>query len=47
MITLLDGSMGEALIARAGTPPGPLWTTHAMLDRPAVTPARHAAVARG
>lgn len=47
MITLLDGSIGEALIAWAGTPPGPLWTTQAMLDRPAVTPARHAAVARG
>ena len=26
-ITLLDGGMGQELIARAGSDPGPLWAT--------------------
>lgn len=33
-ITLLDGGMGQELIARAGTDPGPLWATRVMIDHP-------------
>lgn len=33
-ITLLDGGMGQELIARAGADPGPLWATRVMLDHP-------------
>ena len=33
-ITLLDGGMGQELVARAGTDPGPLWATRVMLDHP-------------
>jgi S-methylmethionine-dependent homocysteine/selenocysteine methylase len=33
-ITLLDGGMGQELIARAGSDPGPLWATRVMLDHP-------------
>lgn len=33
-ITLLDGGMGQELIARAGVDPGPLWATRVMIDHP-------------
>ena len=33
-ITLLDGGMGQELVARAGADPGPLWATRVMLDHP-------------
>lgn len=33
-ITLLDGGMGQELIARAGVDPGPLWATRVMMDHP-------------
>jgi S-methylmethionine-dependent homocysteine/selenocysteine methylase len=33
-ITLLDGGMGQELIARAGADPGPLWATRVMIDHP-------------
>lgn len=34
-ITLLDGGMGQELIARAGgSDPGPLWATRVMIDHP-------------
>lgn len=33
-ITLLDGGMGQELVARAGTDPGPLWATRVMIDHP-------------
>jgi homocysteine S-methyltransferase len=42
MITLLDGGIGQELIARTGTPQGPLWATQAMLDRPDLLRALHA-----
>ncbi len=33
-ITLLDGGMGQELVARAGSDPGPLWATRVMIDHP-------------
>lgn len=33
-ITLLDGGMGQELIARSGAAPTPLWATQVMLDNP-------------
>ncbi|MFU8834002.1 MAG: homocysteine S-methyltransferase family protein [Roseovarius sp.] len=33
-ITLLDGSIGQELVRRAGDRPTPLWSTQAMIDRP-------------
>lgn len=40
-ITLLDGGMGQELIARAGADPGPLWATRVMLDHPGLVRAIH------
>ncbi|WP_333818249.1 homocysteine S-methyltransferase family protein, partial [Tabrizicola sp.] len=40
-ITLLDGGMGQELIARAGSDPGPLWATRVMLDHPGLVRAIH------
>ncbi|MDZ7905787.1 MAG: homocysteine S-methyltransferase family protein [Cypionkella sp.] len=33
-ITLLDGGMGQELVARSGTEPTPLWATRVMIDHP-------------
>ncbi|WP_294622854.1 homocysteine S-methyltransferase family protein [uncultured Roseovarius sp.] len=33
-ITLLDGSIGQELVKRAGDKPTPLWSTQAMIDHP-------------
>lgn len=33
-ITLLDGSIGQELVRRAGDRPTPLWSTQAMIDHP-------------
>ena len=33
-ITLLDGGMGQELVARSGDEPTPLWATRVMLDHP-------------
>lgn len=33
-VTLLDGGMGQELIARSGQPASPLWATQVMIDRP-------------
>jgi S-methylmethionine-dependent homocysteine/selenocysteine methylase len=33
-ITILDGGMGQELMARSGAEPTPLWATQVMLDRP-------------
>lgn len=33
-VTLLDGGMGQELIARSGQPASPLWSTQVMIDRP-------------
>lgn len=33
-ITLLDGGMGQELIARSGQPAAPLWSTQVMIDHP-------------
>ena len=33
-ITLLDGGMGQELVARSGDDPTPLWATRVMIDHP-------------
>lgn len=41
-ITLLDGGMGQELVARSGDDPTPLWATRVMLDHPDLVRAIHA-----
>lgn len=41
-ITLLDGGMGQELIARSGDAPTPLWATQVMMDHPGLVQAVHA-----
>ncbi|MQX38523.1 homocysteine S-methyltransferase family protein [Roseospira navarrensis] len=41
MITILDGGMGQELVARSSTEPTPLWATQGMLDQPALVRAVH------
>ncbi|WP_099828081.1 homocysteine S-methyltransferase family protein [Oceaniglobus indicus] len=41
-ITLLDGGLGQELIARSHKAPTPLWSTQAMLDNPGLAQAIHA-----
>ena len=41
-VTVLDGGMGQELLARAGDRPTPLWATQVMLDRPGLVQAIHA-----
>lgn len=41
-ITLLDGGMGQELIARSGDAPTPLWSTQVMIDHPGLVQAVHA-----
>ncbi|EEW26670.1 homocysteine S-methyltransferase [Rhodobacter ferrooxidans] len=41
-ITLLDGGMGQELLARTGDAPTPLWATQVMLDHPDVVRQIHA-----
>ncbi|WP_413875694.1 homocysteine S-methyltransferase family protein [Albidovulum sp.] len=41
-ITLLDGGMGQELIARSGDAPTPLWATQVMMDHPGLVGAVHA-----
>lgn len=40
-ITLLDGGMGQELLARSGDVPTPLWATRVMLDHPGLVRAIH------
>lgn len=40
-ITLLDGGMGQELVARADRDPGPLWATRVMVDHPGLVKAIH------
>jgi len=40
-ITLLDGGMGQELVARSGDAPSPLWATRVMLDHPGLVRAVH------
>ena len=42
-ITLLDGGMGQELLARTGDEPTPLWATRVMLDHPGLVRDIHAA----
>lgn len=41
-ITLLDGGMGQELVARSGDAPTPLWATQVMIDHPGLVGAVHA-----
>jgi homocysteine S-methyltransferase len=41
-ITILDGGMGQELLARSGDTPTPLWATRVMLDHPGLVRAIHA-----
>lgn len=41
-ITLLDGGMGQELVARSGDSPTPLWATRVMIDHPGLVKAIHA-----
>lgn len=41
-ITLLDGGMGQELVARSGDAPTPLWATRVMIDHPGMVGAIHA-----
>ncbi len=40
-ITLLDGGMGQELVARSGDAPTPLWSTQVMMDHPGLVRAVH------
>jgi homocysteine S-methyltransferase len=40
-ITLLDGGMGQELVARSGDAPTPLWSTQVMIDHPGLVRAVH------
>lgn len=40
-ITLLDGGMGQELVARSGDEPTPLWATRVMIDHPGMVAAIH------
>jgi len=40
-ITLLDGGMGQELVARSGDEPTPLWATRVMIDHPGMVKAIH------
>ncbi len=40
-ITLLDGGMGQELMARSGDAPTPLWSTQVMIDHPGLVQAVH------
>lgn len=41
MITILDGGMGQELIARSAAEPTPLWATKVLLDEPELVRAVH------
>ncbi|MCB2094419.1 MAG: homocysteine S-methyltransferase family protein [Rhodobacteraceae bacterium] len=41
-ITLLDGGMGQELVARSGKPPTPLWSTSVMMENPGIVRGLHA-----
>ncbi|MCB2130117.1 MAG: homocysteine S-methyltransferase family protein [Rhodobacteraceae bacterium] len=41
-ITLLDGGMGQELVARSGDAPTPLWSTQVMIDHPGLVRQVHA-----
>ena len=40
-VTLLDGGMGQELVARSGDAPTPLWSTRVMIDHPGLVHAVH------
>ena len=40
-ITLLDGGMGQELVARSSRPAGPLWSAEVMMHEPEIVQAAH------
>lgn len=40
-VTLLDGSIGQELVKRAGKPASPLWSTQVLIDRPGLVAEVH------
>lgn len=42
MVTVLDGGIGQEMVARAGDRPTPLWSTRAMMDHPGLLQGIHA-----
>ena len=40
-ITLLDGGMGQELVARSARPAGPLWSAEVMMHEPEIVAAAH------
>ncbi|MEO0391416.1 MAG: homocysteine S-methyltransferase family protein [Pseudomonadota bacterium] len=44
-VTLLDGGMGQELIARSGKPAAPRWSTQVMMDSPGLVAEVHSAYA--
>ncbi len=40
-VTILDGGMGQELLARSGAKPTPLWSAQVMLDHPEIVEAVH------
>jgi len=44
-VTLLDGGMGQELIARSGRPAAPRWSTQVMMDMPGLVAEVHSAYA--
>ncbi len=40
-IVLLDGGMGQELVARSSSPPNPLWSAHVMMHEPEIVEAVH------
>ena len=41
-ITILDGGMGQELVARSDVPPTPLWSTDVMRAKPSLVRDIHA-----
>lgn len=41
IVVLLDGGMGQELIARSSQPPSPLWSARVMMDEPEIVEAVH------
>ena len=45
MITILDGGIGQELIARSDGEPTPLWATQVLMEEPNLVRSVHATIA--